>query len=99
VICIKDYNNGGWLPKDYSLTKGQLYEVSNITTSANWEKGLLTIEGKGNVNYPTNLFITVEQHRENQLNKILYENNNTIEMEIPKMASQTKSDFLQEVTM
>ena len=70
VICIKDYNNGGWLPKDYSLTKGQLYEVSNITTSANWEKGLLTIEGKGNVKYPTNLFITVEQHRENQLNKI-----------------------------
>ena len=75
VICIKDYNNGGWLPKDYSLTKGQLYEVST-RGNTNWEKGLLvqptiTIEGKGNVNYPTNLFITIEQHREQQLNKIL----------------------------
>jgi hypothetical protein len=71
LVCIEDYNNGGWLPKNYSLIKGQVYEVSNITTSANWEKGLLKIEGKGNVNYPTNLFITVEQHRENQLNQIL----------------------------
>ena len=67
VVCIEDYNNGGWLPKNYSLTKGQVYEVSH------WERYIdkITIEGKGNVKYPTNLFITVEQHRENQLNQIL----------------------------
>ena len=77
VICIEDYNNGGWLPKNYSVTKGQLYQVSATRGSnTNWEKGLLvcttiTIEGKGNVNYPTNLFISLEQHRENLLNQIL----------------------------
>jgi hypothetical protein len=67
MICIKNYDDGGWLSKDYCLTKGQVYEVSH------WERYIdkITIEGKGNVNYPTNLFITVEQHRENQLNQIL----------------------------
>ena len=30
VICIEDYNNGGWLPKDYSLTKGQLYHIKEL---------------------------------------------------------------------
>ena len=39
-------------------------------------------------------FVTQEQWRDNQINKILYENNNTVEMEIPKMACKTKSDFL-----
>ena len=29
-----------------------------------------------------------------QINKILYENNNTVEMEIPKMACKTKSNLL-----
>ena len=65
VICMEDYNNGGWLPKDYCLTKGQVYDVFH------WYIDKIHIEGKGNVNYPTNLFITVEQHRENQLNQIL----------------------------
>jgi hypothetical protein len=79
VICIEDYNNGGWLPKDYCLTKGQLYEVSHLYVyilqkgNSHCERYIdkITIEGKGNVKYPTNLFITVEQHRENQLNQIL----------------------------
>lgn len=74
IICIEDYSNGGWLPKDYTLTKGQLYEVSGKRPGINYNQidtSTITLEGKGNVNYPTNLFITIEQHRENQLNQIL----------------------------
>jgi hypothetical protein len=65
VICIEDYNNGGWLPKNYSLTKGQIYEVSTRVVHTT-----ITIEGKGNVNYPIELFITLEQWREQQLNQL-----------------------------
>jgi hypothetical protein len=74
VICIEDYNNGGWLPKNYSVTKGQLYEVSGKMAGINYNQidtSKITLEGKGNVKYPTNLFITIEQWREQQLNKIL----------------------------
>ena len=69
VICIKDYNDSGWLSKNDSVTKGQLYEVSSKRRIHSLHT--ITVEGKGNVNYPTNLFITVEQHREQQLNQIL----------------------------
>lgn len=74
LICIKDYNDSGWLSKNDSVTKGQLYEVSGKRPGINYNQidtSTITLEGKGNVNYPTNLFITIEQHRENQINQIL----------------------------
>lgn len=77
VICIKDYNDSGWLSKNDSVTKGQLYEVSSkrrihsLHTITGDKVICINVEGKGNVKYPTNLFITVEQHRENQINQIL----------------------------
>ena len=67
LICIKDYNNSGWLSKNDSLTKGQVYEVSEIAIG----KLFIRLKDKGRVGYPVELFITLEQWRENQLNKIL----------------------------
>lgn len=66
VICIKDYNDSGWLSKNYSVTKGQLYEVSDTLV-----KDRIRVKEKGNSYYPTELFITLKQHRDNQLNQIL----------------------------
>ena len=74
VICIKDYNDSGWLSKNYSVTKGQLYEVSGKMAGINYNQidtSKITLEGKGSVNYPIELFKTLEQWREQQLNKIL----------------------------
>ncbi len=61
VICINDNNQQGI----YSVIIGQIYEVSDTLV-----KDRIRVREKGNSYYPTNLFITVEQHRENQLNKI-----------------------------
>jgi hypothetical protein len=62
VICINDNNQQGI----YSVIIGQIYEVSDTLV-----KDRIRVREKGNSYYPTNLFITVEQHRENQINKLL----------------------------
>jgi hypothetical protein len=83
IICIKDYNDSGWLSKNYSVTKGQLYEVSGKRPGINYNQidtstakqsaygTTITLEGKGSVNYPIELFKTLQQWRDNQLNQIL----------------------------
>ena len=70
LVCIEDYNNGGWLPKNYSLIKGQVYEVSQVVRGQ-IKIDRIKIEGKGNTHYKLELFTTIEQWRNNQLNKIL----------------------------
>ena len=69
VICIKDYNDSGLLSKNDNGVKGMDSPFARYFIQLTF--GYTTVEGKGNVNYPTNLFITVEQHREQQLNQIL----------------------------
>jgi hypothetical protein len=76
VICINDNNKQG----TYSVTIGQIYEVSNISmvkTSLvkDREEKLnqlfgIRVKEKGNSYYPTELFITLEQWREKQLKLI-----------------------------
>ena len=66
VICIENHNNGGWLSKNDSVTKGKVYEVTDTLV-----KDRIRVREKGNSYYPTNLFISVEQHRDNQINQIL----------------------------
>lgn len=60
VICINDNNKQG----TYSVTIGQIYEVSDTSYSR------IRVKEKGNSYYPTELFITLEQWREKQLNLI-----------------------------
>ena len=62
VICINDNNKQG----TYSVTIGQIYEVSDTLI-----KDRIRVKEKGNSYYPTELFITLKQHRDNQLNQIL----------------------------
>lgn len=61
VICINDNNKQG----TYSVTIGQIYEVSNTLV-----KDRIRVKEKGNSYYPTELFITLEQWREKQLKLI-----------------------------
>jgi hypothetical protein len=63
VICI-NHNNGGWLSKNDSLIKGKVYEVTDTI------KGRIRVKEKGNSWYPTELFVTQEQWREQQLNQL-----------------------------
>ena len=77
VICIKDITNGE-LP--YNITIGQIYEVSNCLVenhlpstamqSVRDTSVYINLIGKKNSYYPTELFITLKQHRENQLKLI-----------------------------
>ena len=61
VICIKS------APKyEYDIVINQIYEVSDTLIKVDRIK----VKEKDKSYYPTNLFISVEQHRENQLNKI-----------------------------
>lgn len=85
VICIKDYNASGWLSKNDSITKGQVYEVSYCERSGiHYNDNLvaqplfneinkINLKEKGNVNYPIELFITIDQWREQQINKLIDE--------------------------
>ena len=74
VICIKDHNNGGWLAND-TVTKGKVYEVFGTYPFKDrirlMEKGMSYFKttARGSL-LCSNLFITVQQHRDNQLNKI-----------------------------
>ena len=70
LVCIEDYNDGGWLPKDYSLIKGQVYEVSQVVRGQ-IKIDRIKIEGKGNTHYKLELFVNQEQWRDNQINQIL----------------------------
>jgi hypothetical protein len=73
VICI-NHNNGGWLSKNDSLIKGKVYEVIEEViyhfSSADTIKGRIRVKEKGNSWYPTELFVTQEQWREQQLNQL-----------------------------
>ena len=66
VICIKDYNDSGWLSKNYSVTKGQLYEVSDTLV-----KDRIRVKEKGNSYYPTELFITLNTEIINSIRSFL----------------------------
>ena len=66
VICINDNNKQG----TYSVTIGQIYEVSNILVTSAPILDRIRVKEKGNSYYPTELFITVKQHRDNQLKLI-----------------------------
>jgi len=75
VICIEDYNNVGWLPKNRSVTKGQVYEITDTLI-----KDRIKVRGNGidhngqycwKFYYPKELFITLQQWREQQLDKII----------------------------
>lgn len=70
LVCIEDYNDGGWLPKDYSLIKGQVYEVSQVVRGQ-IKIDRIKIEEKGNTHYKLELFVNQEQWRDNQINQIL----------------------------
>jgi len=63
VICI-NHNDGGWLSKNDSLIKGKVYEVTYTI------KGRIRVKEKDNSWYPTELFVTTEQWREQQLNQL-----------------------------
>ena len=65
IICI-NYKTQYLTIVSYDVTIGQIYEVSDTLV-----KDRIRVKEKGNSYYPTELFITVEQHRENQLNKLL----------------------------
>jgi hypothetical protein len=62
VICISNFTIA-----QYDVAIKQVYEVSDTLV-----KDRIRVIEKGNSYYPTELFITVEQHRENQLNKLLH---------------------------
>ena len=66
VICIENHSNGGWLSKNDSVTKGQVYEVTDTLI-----KDRIRVREKGNSYYPKELFITLQQWREQQLDKII----------------------------
>lgn len=61
VICISNFTTA-----QYDVAIKQIYEVTNTLV-----KDRIRVTEKGNSYYPTELFITIEQHRENQINKLL----------------------------
>lgn len=74
IICIKNrYNNkGGGFELQYDVTIGKIYDVEiqgiiGDTYFYTLEKDDLTTK----VTYSSSLFITLEEHRQKQLNKLI----------------------------
>lgn len=101
VICIKKFwtMNKPFPENTYKsrTTIGKTYELFQLD-----DGDYYFIDDYGDKPiYFEKYFVTQEQWRDNQINKILYENttnclhsSNKVEIEIPKMACKTKSDFL-----
>jgi hypothetical protein len=72
VICIKNKYGRG-LELQYDVTIGKIYEVEDPGIELSGVK-FLTLENDDvttKMTYPSSLFITLEEHRQNQLDKLI----------------------------